>query len=72
MAICDSILSPSLLGCTVTVVESIVGYPIERTGTVIGVLQALPGSRCTASILLDQGRDCDFYDSADIDELIVL
>jgi hypothetical protein len=37
------------------------------------VLQALPGSRASASIMVDEGPDrCDFHDLEDIDDLAVL
>nr|WP_011266113.1 hypothetical protein [Pseudomonas sp. S-47]AAX51982.1 hypothetical protein [Pseudomonas sp. S-47] len=73
MAISDSIVTPSLLGRTVTLVTCRGGVPFEHTGTVVGVLQALPGSRASASIMVDEGPDrCDFHDLEDIDDLAVL
>ncbi|HFH3010293.1 TPA: hypothetical protein ACGJS1_006805 [Pseudomonas aeruginosa] len=72
MAIDNSTLSPSLLGRQVTVVLTCAGFRFERTGTVIGVLQVLPGTRATPSILVDEGADrCDFHDADDIQALYV-
>lgn len=72
MAVNDSTLSSSLLGRTVVVTTSLFGTALEHRGSVIGVLQALPGSRASASILLDEGGDqCDFIDIEDITSIFV-
>ncbi|MNG27043.1 hypothetical protein D3C84_1121090 [compost metagenome] len=65
-------MTPSLLGCTVTVVESSIGLPLEHIGTVVGVLQALPGSRETPAVVVDTGIDIVFHHVDDIDDLIVM
>ena len=40
-----------------------IGLEFERSGTVIGVVVALPGTQCVDSILLDQvDGNCEFYD----------
>lgn len=73
MAIQNSTLTTDLLGRTVTIVRACAGFEFEHTGRVIGVLQALPGSRATPSILVDEGGDrCDFHDADDIQALHVL
>lgn len=72
MAIAESTLTPSLLGRTVTVVRTCAGFEFEHTGTVIAVLQVLPGARACPSILVDEGPICDFHDAEDIDALFVL
>lgn len=72
MAIADSTLTPALLGRTVTLWSTCAGFSFEHTGQVVGVLVALPGTRATSSILLEEGHRCDFFDSDDIDTLLVL
>lgn len=73
MAICDSIVSPALLGQTVCVTTQAAGFTFEHIGQVVGVLVALPGTRATASLLIDEGSDrIDFFDSTDIHTLHVL
>lgn len=58
---------PQLLGRSVTLVEDFYGVQIERSGRVIGILTALPGSRCSDEFLLDQDDgDCCYYDPAEV------
>ncbi|MCY1374749.1 hypothetical protein D9M69_621100 [compost metagenome] len=58
---------PQLLGRQVTLLEDLHGVLIERRGLVIGVIDALPGSRCAAEFLLDQDDgDCQFYDPEEV------
>lgn len=53
----------ALLGKTVHLTESVHGFEFERSGAVIGVVVALPGTQCVDSILLDQADgNCEFYD----------
>ena len=53
----------ALLGKTVHLTEAVHGFEFERSGTVIGVVVALPGTQCVDSILLDQSDgNCEFYD----------
>lgn len=67
MATQQAIALPELLGRTVTILEDLYGIQIERSGRVIGVLRALPGSRCTDEFLLDQDDgDCCYYDPQDV------
>nr|CRY95646.1 hypothetical protein [uncultured prokaryote] len=57
----------ALLGKTVHLSEVVSGFEFERSGVVIGVVVALPGTRCTESILLDQeDGNCEFYDLSDV------
>ena len=63
MATANANSTLALLGKTVHLTEAVQGLEFERSGTVIGVLVALPGTRCVDSILLDQvDGDCQFYD----------
>lgn len=58
---------PDLLGKTVTILESLYGVQIERTGKVIGIVKALPGTRCSEAFMLDQeDGDCCYYDPLDV------
>ena len=58
---------PHLLGRYITLLEDLHGVQIERRGQVIGVIDALPGSRCAAEFLLDQDDgDCQFYDPSEV------
>lgn len=53
----------ALLGKTVHLTEAVHGFEFEHSGTVIGVVVALPGTQCVDSILLDQvDGNCEFYD----------
>lgn len=72
MAISDSTFSPDLLGRSVTICTASLGFSFERTGEVVGVLVALPGTRATPAILFDDGDTCQFFDSTDIDQLLIL
>lgn len=52
----------SLLGRRVVLTERFEGFEFERSGTVVGVLQGLPGSRCGDEFCLDQDDgECAFY-----------
>ncbi|EPL9473576.1 hypothetical protein MWT09_006281 [Pseudomonas aeruginosa] len=58
---------PRLLGRTITLLEDLGGVQIERRGQVIGIVTALPGSRCGEEFLLDEDDgDCRFYDPAEV------
>lgn len=57
----------ALLGKTVHLTEAVQGFEFERSGTVIGVVVALPGTQCADSILLDRHDGaCEFYDLHDV------
>jgi hypothetical protein len=67
MATQQAIALPELLGKSITLLEDLYGVQIERSGRVIGVIKALPGSRCTEEFLLDQeDGDCCYYDPQDV------
>lgn len=67
MAIQDSTQHETLLGRTVVLTRWDAGFEFEHTGRVIAVVQALPGSRATPSILLEEDdRRCDFFDLEEI------
>lgn len=67
MATQQAIALPELLGKTITLLEDLYGVQIERTGQVIGVIKAHPGSRCAEEFLLDQDDgDCCYYDPQDV------
>lgn len=67
MATQQTIALPSLLGRHVTLLEDLFGVQIERRGQVIGVIDALPGSRCAPEFLLDQDDgDCCFYSPEEV------
>lgn len=67
MATQQAIALPELLGKSITLLEDVYGVQIERSGRVIGVIRALPGSRCTEEFLLDQDDgDCCYYDPQDV------
>ena len=67
MATQQAIALPDLLGKTITLLEDLYGVKIERTGRVIGVIDALPGSRCTPEFLLDQDDGtCEYYDPQEV------
>jgi hypothetical protein len=67
MATQQAIALPELLGKSITLLEDLYGVQIERSGRVIGVIKALPGSRCTEEFLLDQDDgDCCYYDPQDV------
>lgn len=56
-----------LLGKSVVITETVAGFTFERRGLVIGVVHALPGSRCSTEFLLDQDDgDCRFYDPLEV------
>lgn len=56
-----------LLGKELVLVEDLFGVQIERRGRVIGVVNALPGSRCSEEFLLDQDDgDCCFYSPEEV------
>lgn len=57
----------ALLGKTVHISEVVSGFEFDRSGVVIGVVVALPGTRCSESILLDRDDgNCEFYDLSDV------
>ena len=63
MATQQAIALPELLGKTVTILETLRGFDFERRGRVIGIITALPGSRCAEEFLLDQDDgSCNYYD----------
>lgn len=63
---------PQLLGRTVTLLEDLCGVQVERRGQVIGIITALPGSRCGEEFLLDQDDgDCQFYSPEEVTILAV-
>lgn len=67
MATQQAIALPELLGKTITLLEDLYGVRIERRGQVIGIVTALPGSRCQDEFLLDQDDgDCQFYAPAEV------
>lgn len=67
MATQQAIALPELLGKTITLLEDLYGVQIERTGRVIGVIKALPGSCCREEFLLDQDDGtCEYYDPQDV------
>jgi len=56
-----------LLGRRVVLLERFEGAEFERSGTVVGVLQGLPGSRCADEFALDQDDgDLCFYALRDV------
>lgn len=56
-----------LLGKTLVLLEDLYGVQIERKGQVIGIIRALPGSRCLEEFLLDQeDGDCCYYDPQEV------
>lgn len=56
-----------LLGRNLVLIESLLGVQIERRGRVIGIVNALPGSRCSEEFLLDQDDgDCCFYSPEEV------
>lgn len=71
MAVADSTLSARLLGRSVVITVDLLGVPVQRSGSVIGFLDVLPGSRATPSILLDHGSDCEFFDQDEITSIFV-
>lgn len=57
----------SLLGRRVVLTERVAGFEFERSGTVVGIVQGLPGSRCGNELCLDQDDgDCAFYALEDV------
>lgn len=59
----------SLLGKQVILTHRDAGFDFEHRGVVIAVVQVLPGSRATASIMLEEdSRRCDYYD---LDEVTI-
>jgi len=69
MAMQDGIALNDLLGKTMVLTVRQAGFDFERKGRVIGVLRALPGSRCNDEFLLDQDNgDSEFYS---LDEVVI-
>lgn len=67
MATQQAIALPELLGKSITILEDLCGVQIERSGVVIGVIKAHPGSRCREEFLLDQDDgSCEYYDPQDV------
>ncbi|HBP0398563.1 TPA: hypothetical protein L5P97_006391 [Pseudomonas aeruginosa] len=67
MATQQAIALPDLLGKTITILETVHGFQFERTGRVIGIIRALPGSRCREEFLLDQDDgSCEYYDPQEV------
>ncbi len=63
MATTNANATLALLGKTVHLTEFFHGFEFERSGVIIGVFVALPGTQCVDSILLDQpDGNCEFYD----------
>ena len=48
-----------LLGKRLVLVEDLAGVEVERRGQVVGIVNAVPGSRCSEEFFLDQD-DGDF------------
>ena len=66
MATCNSIDVRSLLGRFVVLTETVHGFEFERRGRVTAIVEALPDSRGSNAILLEQdGQDPEFYDVGD-------
>lgn len=69
MAVCDSIEPSALLGKSVVLTRRDAGFDFEHRGTVIAVISVLPGSRATASIMLEEDSTrCDYFD---LDEITI-
>lgn len=67
MAAQQVIALPELLGKTITLLEDLYGVQVERSGQVIGIIRALPGSRCQEEFLLDQDDgDCCYYSPGEV------
>lgn len=56
-----------LLGKQVVLTNSSEGVVSKHQGKVIAVIAVLPGSRATASLMLEEGgRSCDYFDLEEI------
>lgn len=67
MATQQAIALPELLGKSITLLEDLHGVQVERSGTVIGIIRALPGSRCREEFLLDQDDgSCEYFDPEEV------
>jgi len=73
MAISNATDVQALLGKSVTLTYCDRGAVSEHRGTVIAVIAVHPGSRATASLMLDEGSShCDYFDLEDIQITAVL
>lgn len=67
MAVQEFTQHETLLGRTVVITRWDAGFEFEHTGKVIAVVKAVPGSRATPSIMLEEDdQRCDFFDLEDI------
>lgn len=58
-----------LLGREVVLTHRHAGFDFEHRGRVIAVVSALPGSRASSSLMLDEGpARCDYFD---LDEIVI-
>lgn len=67
MATHDVIALHELLGKTLVLTEHVHGFDFERRGIVIGIVTALPGSKCEPAFLLDQDDGyCEYYSPSEV------
>lgn len=67
MATKQDIRLSDLLGKNITLSEDFYGVQVEHSGQVIGIISALPGSRCSEEFLLDQDDgDCRYYSPSEV------